>query len=198
MKFMEKLLLKNYDNTASGTIAFTGTIMELSNMSQGNTNGTRVGNQIELKGVATNFIFQNNSSINVEVRMIIFRYLGSSNSTTTPTVTDVLWTNNGSTINASTPLMDYDKTRQSLIVPLVDRRFTLEGDGGVATNNPLNTFHSATSDQRYIKMDGNTITYNSGTSGTDGQGKLYVLLVSSVNATMPVFYGYSRLLYYNS
>lgn len=174
---------KFYDVTATGTQSSTATVVNLSNIAEGNDYNQRDGNSILLQSIQGRFILQMNAAATQTLfRCIIFQDMDQRG--TDPTVSDILETTSNPGYFTS-PLLHY-----------VNRRFKIHRDWSFV----LDSAKATTKEWRLYKpfFNGkNHIKYQS-TAGADGsnwEGALYMMVFSSEATNLPTFTYNVRLRY---
>lgn len=189
VKTVKRMINKNqekkfYDLVIDDTTSSSGSILSLTDIAQGDTDFTRDGDQLNVK--YWNFRYQMTGADNTNCyRIIIFRW----NVPTTyrvPVVTDIL--NIAGLPVTAIPNAQYvfDNKRQKQFSVLYDKIV------GVAAAGP-GIITKATKSY----LNGLPISYSS--SGTDGEGKLFMLLISDSSAAAhPRLSGVFRTIYTDS
>lgn len=170
---------------SSTTISTTGTVFPVSEIAQGLTSTTRVGDSIrlqhfELRGRCTISATANTSLL----RLLVVRDLDGYG--TAPTVTDILET---ATPAVSAPLAPYRFNKRQRFSILFDELFGLVGSAAYDGNSE-EVFSFMTSHQGHILYLGATAA-----AASDGKGSVYVVAVSDEGTNTPSIAFTSRILF---
>lgn len=157
------------------TVDFNGDVVSLSDIDQGVTDSTRIGDQVMLKFIEFNY-WAITGSANSILRVILFQWLDVS----VPTIGDVLITTGGSAVS---PLSHFNQDEVPSRKIISDDLFYLNA---VDKTNFVKSIK--------MKVPNELCQFEGGT--TDGRGKVYYLAISSSNANLPTF-GYASKLTYS-
>lgn len=157
-----------------GTVDFNGTVVSLSDIDQGVTDSTRIGDQVILKEIEFSY-WGITGSANSIMRVILFQWLDLE----PPTIGDVLITTGGSAVS---PLSLFNQDEVPSRRVIMDDLFYLNA---VDKTNYVRQFKA--------KVPVAKCQFEGGT--TDGRGKVYYLAISSSNANLPTFGYQSKLTY---
>lgn len=174
---------KFYDFSQSATQSATATVLNLSNIGEGNDYNQRDGNSILVQSIQGRFILQMHPSATQTLfRCIIFR--DNDQRGTDPTVADLL-ESTSNPLYFTSPLLHY-----------VSRRFTIFHDwsfvldSAKATTKEWKYFKRFTHGQYHIKYSSTT-----GADASNWEGALYMMIFSSENTNQPTFTVYHRMRY---
>lgn len=172
-------------STAYAVQDYNATIVDLTNISQGDTDTTRDGDQVlptrlELRGQL------HGADATNTFRIIIFRWKSNSQSTLDPTYPDILQSVYAATSLA--PLAPYYHDGRTLFDVLYDQKFDLAGD--VGNSNYVRGF------QANVHLKNHPIQF---TDTNAGVNKLYMLYVSDSSApTHPAIEYIARVFFTDS
>lgn len=165
---------------AFGAVSDAGTLYPLSELAQGLTSTTRVGDSIRIQGLEIRGNVEINAAAsNTLIRVMVFRDLDGPG--TYPTIGDVLEQTGGSAGVISTARFN----RRERFSILYDELFALSSG-----SNASATFHYSSGQNGHILYLGTTAA-----EASDGKGTIYVLTVSNEAANTPSLRSYSRLLF---
>jgi len=164
---------------AATSVDYSGLIYSLSDVTQGDGDSNRTGDQITNTSLELRLQVVTGDTSNL-LRIIVFRWLPSDS--TAPVVTSIL--QGVSSTNAPLSALNRDNYRGRLFDVLMDKLFSLD------TYNPTALISEK------IRLNAQAkIAYTA--AGTTGMGKLYILLVSdSAAAAHPTVQYDSRLNYF--
>mgnify|MGYP000011215041 FL=1 len=176
---------KKYSDVTSGAspilVNYSGAIVQLTNIAQGDAINQRGGNSILMKSLMVRGYVEHNTGIPHSIVRVML-VLDTMNTGTAPTVANILSSTGGVWAPSSLPNVT-DKTRFKI---LSDKTFDL--------NNGANTIKSF---KTYVKL--NKHAKYTGSLGTDEfKNQLYMLYVSDVNASDPGIVYYARVGYYDN
>jgi len=176
---------KFYDYTTTATsVPNTGVVASITQMAQGLTSTTRVGDSIRLQHMEVRGRFVINSAATTSLcRVMVVRDLDGYG--TAPNVSDIL-EYTSSTLGPVSPYKFNKKQRFSI---LFDELLSLQG--GAATDGMSSqVFTFSTAHQGHVLYLGST-----GSAASDGKGTVYVAWISDEATNTPTVAFASRVLY---
>ncbi len=173
---------KFLDVIISGTTDYTGGLTSMSQMAQGLTNITRVGNSIRLHHISLRGVIIDGSTAGTTVRIIIFRDLEATGSNNTATLATLLQTTG--TVNAvNSPFNRLYLDRYSI---LYDETVSTSAAGDFESPISFDSAH-----QGHVKYLGTAAD-----AASDGQGTVYVAYISNrVTSALPTVNLYTRIMF---
>lgn len=173
-KLAERLELiqseKKYHLTADSDTTFTvanynGIIFSVSEVAQGNTDITRVGDQLTIRSLEVSYFFTCSASL--LARIVVFQWIPNS----TPTVADVLLNNYIGTTKA--PITPYSHDGRYQFRILMDRLYHMANGTGCDS--------AILADKKMvIRFPVRKIQYASG--GTTGTNKIWCIIIGNTSA----------------
>lgn len=156
---------KHFSITSTQNPDWSGTILDLSNISQGSTDLTRDGDSATIRTLHIKGHLGNNDTYNI-VRLIVFQWTSNSN-VDAPTVGKLLDSTLLGTVYATHAPYNHDRRSQFRV--LWDKTFTAYAD------KPVVLF-----DTKYLRAVTPRIQYIA--AGTEGFNKLYMCMISDSSA----------------
>jgi hypothetical protein len=167
----------------STSMSTTWTLVPISELAQGLTSATRVGDSIKLQHIEVRGrIFENALATNSVARVIVFRDLDGDG--TSPTGGELMETSGG----AMAPLSPYRYNRKQRFSILFDETFSLQSI--LATGISSQVFSFSTSHEGHVLYLGTTAA-----AASDGKGTVYVAYCSDEASTNPTIAFYSRIMF---
>lgn len=172
---------KYFDLGALATgITYAGSVADLTGVIQGNGDTNRIGDKLRMKHITLKYQLQQTTGPNM-FRVIVFQYIGNTQISGAPGANTVLSGGTLSTANAPLAMYTWDYRNQYII--LYDKLHCLN------SQHPTIDVRKEIS-LRFAKKE---IAYYSGT--TAGANKIYMIMLSDVNASLPTMAYQYRLSY---
>jgi hypothetical protein len=156
-----------------GPVDYNGQIISLSDIDQGVTDSTRIGDEVYAEKLDFSY-WSIVGSTNAAMRVILFQWKDLS----VPAIEDVLFNNGG---NSASFLSPYNMDEEPQRHILYDNVFAM---------NPLDNINHV-EQVRGLKIPYKKIQFEGGS--TDGIGKIYLLIISSNSANLPTLGYFSKL-----
>jgi hypothetical protein len=173
-------------SSAANNVTFNGTIASLSDVTQGTTDITRVGDKLTMNSVELKFFaVPGTATLYSVVRLVVFLWRDD----TTPTVNDLMQAGAGTSMLPLSPLDHDDRAKRKI---LYDKYFTMTYDNYGANQygaNAIKVFKTFMDLKKWNLRD-RTVSYFAG--GTAGFNKIWIFYGSTngTGANQPVSLSY--------